>query len=157
MNNTMSFKDRKEPELELLENLFKQKDADEWIRDISEIFDDLIDVRYNKNDTNLSSLVCIRRLQQFFMDMKEKGYDKTEYEQELAKFKKEYESLQEKLNQIQPPPANKNFALLDDEIKNKSKQIEDMINSNAIQKQAIINDWENAIEQENSRHKQKKE
>ena len=74
MNNTMSFKDRKEPELELLENLFKQKDADEWIRDISEIFDDLIDVRYNKNDTNLTSLVCIRRLQQFFMDMKEKGY-----------------------------------------------------------------------------------
>ena len=66
--------DRKEPELELLENLFKQKDADEWIRDISEIFDDLIDVRYNRNDNNLSSLVCIRRLQQFFMDMKEKGY-----------------------------------------------------------------------------------
>ena len=74
MNNTMSFKDRKEPELELLENLFKQKDADEWIRDISEMFDDLIDVRYNENDINLSSLVCIRRLQQFFMDMKEKGY-----------------------------------------------------------------------------------
>ena len=74
MNNTMSFKDRKEPELELLENLFKQKDADEWIRDISEIFDDLRDVRYNKNDTNLTSLVCIRRLQQFFIDMKEKGY-----------------------------------------------------------------------------------
>ena len=97
---------------------------------------------YNKNYENT------------IKDIKEKGYDKTEYEQELAKFKKEYESLQEKLNQIQPPPANKNFALLDDEIKNKSKQIEDMINSNAIQKQAIINDWENAIEQENSRHKQ---
>ena len=70
----VSLRDRKEPELELLEKLFEHNDADEWIRDISEIFDDLIDVRYNKNDTNLTSLVCIRRLQQFFMDMKEKGY-----------------------------------------------------------------------------------
>ena len=70
----VSLRDRKEPELELLEKLFEHNDADEWIRDISEIFDDLIDVRYNKNDNNLSSLVCIRRLQQFFMDMKEKGY-----------------------------------------------------------------------------------
>ena len=74
MQELVSLRDRKEPELELLEKLFEHNDADEWIRDISEIFDDLIDVRYNKNDTNLTSLVCIRRLQQFFMDMKEKGY-----------------------------------------------------------------------------------
>ena len=84
--------------------------------------------------------------------MREKGFDHSQYDEELKNFKTEYDQQQEKLNSIHPP-TNKNFALLDEKITKITNDIGLTLKANQKEREDLIDHYNNEIDNENERYR----
>lgn len=83
--------------------------------------------------------------------IKEEAENNKEVTQAEEKFKKEFEQLKKTLDSI-TPPENKNFSLLDEQQRDFSNKINQTLMNNENEKEQIIQEWTQKIEEEVKRH-----